>query len=357
MSKAGAVGSGAAGSGASGLGRAAGDQTSGLGRPAGDRTTDERTPLGRTAGGRLFVVATPIGNLGDVTFRAIETLKAVPLVAAEDTRLTRRLFARYGIETRLLSYHARSGHGREVELLEHLRSGQDLALVTDAGTPLVSDPGGELAAAWAGEGGDVVPIPGPSAVLAALVASGLAAPRFSFEGFLPRAGRERRERLTRIADDPRACVVYEAPGRVVATLRDLAGAAGGDRRAAVCRELTKLHEEVVRGPLRELADRASSGSLTLRGEFAIVVEAVTASTGTVRAAGRAPEPAAGPADVRSPGFAPDRTPGLAPDLAADLASGRADVERLVATGLKRAEAVRRVARETGLDRRELYRPG
>jgi 16S rRNA (cytidine1402-2'-O)-methyltransferase len=318
MSKADAVGTGVAGFGAS---------------------------RGRTASGRLFIVATPIGNLGDVTFRAIETLKAVPLVAAEDTRLTRRLFARYGIETRLVSYHARSGHGREVELLEHLRSGQDLALVTDAGTPLVSDPGGELAAAWAGEGGDVVPIPGPSAVLAALVASGLAAPRFSFEGFLPRAGRERRERLARLAADERACVLYEAPGRVVATLRDLAGTAGGDRRAAVCRELTKLHEEVVRGPLRELVDRAATGSLTLRGEFAIVVEAVTTSAGPAPAADRAPAPTSGHPPVR---------PRV---VAADLASGRADVERLVATGLKRAEAVRRVAQETGLDRRQLYRPG
>jgi 16S rRNA (cytidine1402-2'-O)-methyltransferase len=303
------------------------------------------TPRGRSAGGHLLIVATPIGNLGDVTLRAIETLKAAPLVAAEDTRLTRRLFARYGIETRLVSYHARSGHDREVELLEHLRSGQDLALVTDAGTPLVSDPGGELAAAWAGEGGEVVPIPGPSAVLAALVASGLAAPRFSFEGFLPRAGRERRERLARIAADERACIVYEAPGRVAATLRDLAAAAGGDRRAAVCRELTKLHEEVVRGPLRELAERAASGTLTLRGEFAIVVEAMTASAGSAHPADRAIAPAAGLAA------------GHSPDPAARLASGRADVARLVAAGLKRAEAVRRVAQETGLDRRELYRPG
>jgi 16S rRNA (cytidine1402-2'-O)-methyltransferase len=281
------------------------------------------------AGGRLFVVATPIGNLGDVTFRAVEVLRSVPLVAAEDTRLTRRLFARYEIGTRLVSYHARSGAGRELELLEHLRAGHDLALVTDAGTPLISDPGGELASAWAGEGGTVVPIPGASAVLAALVASGLAVPRWAFEGFLPRSGRERRERLARIASDERACVIYEAPSRVPATLVDLAAAAGGERRAAVCRELTKIHEEVVRGPLGELAARAASGGLTLRGEFVIVVEGLTAAASALAHAAAAPS----------------------------MADARAEVERLVASGLKRSDAVRQVAAATGLDRRELYRSG
>ncbi|MGD0017821.1 MAG: 16S rRNA (cytidine(1402)-2'-O)-methyltransferase [Candidatus Limnocylindrales bacterium] len=279
-----------------------------------------------SAAGRLFVVATPIGNLGDVTFRAVEVLRSVPLVAAEDTRLTRRLFARYEIVTHMVSYHARSGRGRELGLLEHLRSGRDLALVTDAGTPLVSDPGGELASAWAAEGGAVVPIPGASAVLAALVASGLSAARWSFEGFLPRSGRERRDRLSRIASDERACVIYEAPSRVPATLAALSAAAGGERRAAVCRELTKLHEEVVRGTLDELAARAAAGGIMLRGEFAIVIEAVTAAA-SVSGAG-----AAGPS----------------------MDEGRANVARLVASGVKRSEAVRRVAAATGLDRRELY---
>jgi 16S rRNA (cytidine1402-2'-O)-methyltransferase len=280
-------------------------------------------------GGQLYVVATPIGNLGDVTYRAIEVLRAVPLVAAEDTRLTRRLFARYGIETHLVSYHARSGPGREAELLAHLRSGRDLALVTDAGTPLVSDPGGELVSAWASEGGRVVPIPGPSAVLAALVASGMAAARWTFEGFLPRSGRERRERLARLAADDRACVIYEAPSRIPATLADLAAAAGTERRVAVCRELTKLHEEVVRGPLGDLAARAAAGGLTLRGEFALVVEAVTAAESAARARADAPT----------------------------MERGRGEVARLVASGMKRSDAVRQVATATGLDRRELYRMG
>ena len=183
------------------------------------------------AGGRLYVVATPIGNLGDVTLRALEVLRSVPLIAAEDTRLSRRLLERNGIETRTISYHARSGPSRLAQLLDHLRSGADLALVTDAGTPLVSDPGGELVATWAAEGGPVVPIPGASSVLAALVASGLAGPRWSFEGFLPRsragaAGADRPDRRRRAGDGavrgagprggdagrPRDCVRRRPPG-------------------------------------------------------------------------------------------------------------------------------------------------
>ena len=168
--------------------------------------------------GTLYVVATPIGNLGDVTLRALEVLRSVPLIAAEDTRHSSRLLARHGITTRTTSYHARSGPGRTMALLDHLRGGADLALVTDAGTPTVSDPGGELVAAWAGEGGPVVPLPGASAVLAAVVGSGVAGPRWSFEGFLPRSGRERRDRVARIAADDRATILYEAPGRVAGTL-------------------------------------------------------------------------------------------------------------------------------------------
>jgi 16S rRNA (cytidine1402-2'-O)-methyltransferase len=282
------------------------------------------------SGGRLFVVATPIGNLGDVTFRAVEVLGSVPLIAAEDTRLSRRLLDRHGISTRMVSYHARSGPGRLAELLAHLRGGADLAVVTDAGTPLVSDPGADLVAAWAAEGGPVVPIPGASSALAALVASGIAGPRWSFEGFLPRSGRERRERLERLAGDERASVLFEAPGRVAATLRDLAEACGPDRRVAVCRELTKLHEEVVRGPLGELAQRARDGELTLRGEFVIVV-------------GARREPAS------------DTDGGSPSDAAAEgVAAALAEVERLVAAGTARGDAARRVAAATGIPRRRLY---
>lgn len=283
------------------------------------------------AAGRLFVVATPIGNLGDVTLRALEVLRDVPLIAAEDTRLSRRLLERHGIGTRMVSYHARSGPGRLAELLDHLRGGADLALVTDAGTPGVSDPGTELIAAWAGEGGEVVPIPGASAVLAAVVASGVAGPRWSFEGFLPRSGRERRERIARIAGDERGSVVYEAPSRVPATLGELAAACGPERPAAVCRELTKLHEEIRRGPLGELAAAAGSGQLLLRGEFVIVVGA-----GEARAA-----------DGRDEGAAA---------AAVTLADALAEVDRLVAGGASRGDAARRVSAATGIPRRRLYEP-
>ena len=277
-----------------------------------------------SGGGRLFVVATPIGNLGDVTFRAVEVLRDVPLIAAEDTRLSRRLLDRHGIATRTISYHARSGPRRAAELLDHLRSGADLALVTDAGTPAVSDPGGELVAAWAAEGGVVVPIPGASAVLAALVASGVAGPRWSFEGFLPRSGRERRDRIARIAADERATVVYEAPGRVAATLLDLAAACGPGRPSAVCRELTKIHEEVVRGGLGDLAEAARSGELTLRGEFVLVV-------------GDRPRDAS-----------------AADASADDIDTALAEVERLVDAGTSRADAARQVSAATGIPRRRLY---
>jgi 16S rRNA (cytidine1402-2'-O)-methyltransferase len=211
-------------------------------------------------------------------------------------------------------------------LLDHLRAGADLALVTDAGTPGVSDPGGELVGAWAAEGGTVVPLPGASAVLAAVVASGVAGPRWAFEGFLPRTGRERRERLARMAADDRSTVLYEAPGRVAATLADLAAVCGDSRPAAVCRELTKLHETIERGSLGDLAARAATGEIPARGEFTLVVGAWP---GAVRPASR--------------------------DVAADaLAAALAEVERLVAEGRGRSQAAREVAATTGLPRRRLY---
>lgn len=281
------------------------------------------------AGGTLYVVATPIGNLGDVTLRALEVLRDVPLIAAEDTRHTRRLLKRHGISTRMTSYHARSGPSRAKALLEHLAGGADLALVTDAGTPAVSDPGTDLVAAWAAAGGRVVPIPGPSAVTAAVSASGLAGPRWSFEGFLPRSGRERRERLERIASDERGTILFEAPGRIGATMRDLAIACGPDRPAAVCRELTKLHESIVRGPLGEMAAAIASGEagggIPARGEFVIVVGAWAADS----------QSSAG-------------------DQVAALEAARREVEALVGSGVARGEAARRVAAATGLPRRRLY---
>lgn len=269
------------------------------------------------------MVATPIGNLGDITLRAIEVLRAVPLVAAEDTRMTRRLWARHGIDTRLVSFHARSAPSRRDELVAHLATGADLALVTDAGTPIVSDPGAELVSAWAARGGRVVPIPGASAVLAALVASGLPADRWAFEGFLPRRGKERRSRLQGICADERTMILFEAPGRTAATLADLAEVCGTERPVALCRELTKLHEDTWRGTLAELAQRAATE--TVRGEVTIVV--------------------AGNSDDA------DGMPTMS------VAKGREDVDRLVSEGMSRSSAAREVAQRTGLPRRDLFRQG
>ncbi len=287
----------------------------------------------------LYVVATPIGNLGDVTLRALEVLRAVPLVAAEDTRLTRRLFARHGVETPLVPFHARNAAARLPALLEHLRRGDDLALVTDAGTPGVSDPGAELAAAWGSEGGTVVPIPGASAVLAAIAGSGVAGPRWGFEGFLPRSGRERRTRLARLAADERGSVLFEAPSRTAATLADLVAACGPDRPGAVCRELTKVHESIVRGTLGELAAAAADGTIPARGEMTIVV-GWWADAGTAAAGGTAG------------GGAVDAVAAADPDER--LAAALAAVEALVAAGTARGDAARRVAAETGIPRRRLY---
>ncbi len=280
---------------------------------------------GPSRGGTLYVVATPIGNMGDITLRALDVLRTVPLVAAEDTRMTRRLWGRYDITTKLVSYHAASPARRHEELLDHLRADRDLALVTDAGTPLVSDPGDNLVDDWISLGGRVVPIPGASAVLAALVASGIPAPRWTFEGFLPRSGRDRRERLARISAADRASVVFEAPGRTKATLVDLARECGGDRVAALCRELTKLHEEVLRAPLGELARRAAEspprGEVTIVVAAAPVVEASEASESAMQDA---------------------------------LEEARGEVDALVGSGLSRAAAARTVALKRGVPRRLIY---
>lgn len=325
-----------AGAGAAGRSGAGGAGPAGAGA---DAAAGGATRPG-AGGGILYVVATPIGNLGDVTLRALETLRAAPLVAAEDTRMTLRLFARHGISTRLVSYHERNAAARTPELLAHLRAGSDLALVTDAGTPLVSDPGADLVAAWTGEGGRAVPIPGPSAVLAAVSVAAVVGPRWSFEGFLPRSGRERRERIARIAADPRATIVFEAPGRLAATLRDLVAACGDDRPAAVCRELTKIHETVVRGGLGALRDAAASGAIPARGEIAIVVGEGSASGGTTGGAERS---AAGRQASTDAGV-----------TRVSLAEARAEVERLVAAGTPRGEAARAVAARAGIPRRALY---
>jgi 16S rRNA (cytidine1402-2'-O)-methyltransferase len=219
--------------------------------------------------GRLFLVGTPIGNLGDMTERAKETLAGVDVVAAEDTRRTGRLLSRFGIKRPLVSLFEGNEARRTAELLTGLREGKDVALVTDAGMPLISDPGHRLVRACVVEGIDVRVVPGPSAVTAALAVSGLPSDRFVFEGFLPRRAGDRRERLRSLADERRTIVVFESPVRLETLLRDVLEELG-DRRMTVARELTKLHEEVVRGRASEVLARIAEAEP--KGEVVVVIE-------------------------------------------------------------------------------------
>jgi 16S rRNA (cytidine1402-2'-O)-methyltransferase len=217
--------------------------------------------------GVLYVVSTPIGNLADITLRAIEVLKACPRIAAEDTRHTKKLFAHLGIGGKHVdALHAHSSERDVDRVVDALRAGESVALVTDAGTPIVSDPGDALVKRAIEAGIRVVPIPGPSAVLAALVASGLGGGGFRFFGFLPREGAPRHEAIARACATPEAVILFESPERTNATLRELADATP-DRPACLARELTKLHEEVVRGTLADLAGARDAW----RGEIVIVL--------------------------------------------------------------------------------------
>lgn len=217
----------------------------------------------------LYVVATPIGNLGDVTIRSLETLAGADVIACEDTRVTHRLLERYGIETPLLPYHDHNGASMRPRLLARLAEGGAVALVSDAGTPLVSDPGFKLVEAVIEAGHRVVPIPGASASLAALVAAGLPTDRFFFEGFLPQKMGARRTRIGEIATIPASLVIYESGPRLAESLADLATGLG-ERPAAVCRELTKTFEEVRRGALPELAAHYEAAGAP-KGEIVIVI--------------------------------------------------------------------------------------
>src|SRR5271167_3242515 len=217
----------------------------------------------------LYLVATPIGNLGDVTLRALETLAGVDVVACEDTRVTRRLFDRYGLTTPLVAYHDHNAETARPKLLARLAAGDAVALVSDAGTPLISDPGFKLVREAQAAGHDVTAVPGASAVMAAVASAGLPTDRFFFEGFLPPREQARRTRLAELAEVPATLVFFETGPRIAAMLHDLA-AVLGDREAAECRELTKLHEEIRRADLGGLARAYDEGAET-RGEFVVVV--------------------------------------------------------------------------------------
>ena len=264
--------------------------------------------------GRLYVVGTPIGNLGDLSERARETLASADLIAAEDTRRTGRLLAHIGVKTRMVSLFEGNERKRVDEVLERLREGATVALVSDAGMPSISDPGFLLLRAAVDAGVEVGVVPGPSAVTAALVVSGLPTERWVFEGFLPRRASDRLARLRALANDPRTVVLFESPLRVVALLRDVLDELG-DRRAALARELTKLHEEVVRGRVSEVL--AAVDASEPRGEIVLVLEGA--------------EP---------------------PD--ADLGELVDEARRLVADGMRKREAAAAVARRRGGSANEIY---
>ena len=218
--------------------------------------------------GRLYVVSTPIGNMGDFSFRAVDVLRSVATVLAEDTRHSRPLLERYDIHTPIAAYHEHNEAKTTPKLVERMAAGEDVALISDAGTPLLSDPGYRLVRSAIDAGIEVIPVPGASALLAGLVASGLTADRFTFFGFLPRKGKERSAALDEIASSPHTAVLYEAPGRVADSLRALADR-GGDRSAVVARELTKKFEELQRGTLESLS--AYYTKTPPRGEVVIVI--------------------------------------------------------------------------------------
>ncbi len=221
--------------------------------------------------GRLYVVATPIGNLGDLSPRARAALSNCALIAAEDTRHTGVLLKAFGIQTPQLSLHDHNEHHRAPEIIEKLQHGASVALVSDAGTPAISDPGFELVRAVAAAGFEIVAIPGPCAAIAALSIGALPTDRFCFEGFLPARGAARRKRLQSLATEARTLVLYEAPHRVRETLEDCAAVFGGERSAMVAREITKMHEMAYRGSLRDLVERAEADPDFTRGEIVLVI--------------------------------------------------------------------------------------
>jgi 16S rRNA (cytidine1402-2'-O)-methyltransferase len=238
----------------------------------GEPTGHDADPAFRALPGTLYVVATPLGNLRDLTLRALDVLATASVIAAEDTRVTAVLLRRYGIATQALSLHAHNESARVATLLRMLEAGKSVALVSDAGTPAISDPGARLVRAVGDAGYPVVPLPGPSALAAAVSAAGLDAEAFAFLGFLPQKAKARRELLAAFADVPAAIVVYEAPHRVRATVADLAAALGADRALVVARELTKTFETITRVPLGEAEEWFAADPNRERGEFVLIVD-------------------------------------------------------------------------------------
>src|SRR5579883_2809747 len=266
--------------------------------------------------GRLYIVSTPIGNLEDITYRAVRILREVDVIACEDTRTTRRLLDHHGIPTRTVSYHEHNEQERARELLDHLERGESIALVSDAGTPLLSDPGYRIVRAAVEAGIAVESIPGPSALLAALVISGLPTDQFHFGGFFPAKQSQRIRLLESLRHEPATLIFYEAPHRILETLADLDSVLG-DREIAVARELTKIHEEVLRGTPASIR-RTLAARDSIRGEFVILIA-------------KAAKPSASETPVEEA------------------------IESLIHAGVSRMDALKTVARERGLSKREIYR--
>ena len=268
--------------------------------------------------GVLYLVPTPIGNLGDISTRMAKTLEEVDFIAAEDTRVSLKLLNHLGIKKPLISYYRHNTESAGPAILNRLLGGENCALVTDAGMPAISDPGEDLVALCAENGVRVIAIPGPCALVTALAISGLPTGRFTFEGFLPMNKKNRKLHLASLAGEERTMIFYEAPHKLTATLEDLAEAFGGERRVSLCRELSKLHEEVVRTTLGEAVEKYAAEPP--KGEFVLVVEAATP-------------------------VAPEEI---------SMEDGVALVRRYREAGLSLKEASRRAAAETGLNRKALY---
>ena len=266
------------------------------------------------AAGKLYIVATPVGNLEDITLRALRTLKEVDLIAAEDTRHSLKLLNHYGIAKPLISYWSEKEKIKAIEILGKLHSGLSVALISDAGTPGISDPGAVLIKRAVEEKIDIIPIPGPSAFISALSVSGLPTDEFTFLGFLPSKGGQRQKRLNELKHETRTLIFYEAPHRLVQALSDMAEILG-ERRAALAKEITKFHEEVLRGTIAEVIQALESRMIA--GEYVIIVE----------------------------GFHKER-------LTIDEAL--CEVNSLMKKGLGRKEAVKMVAEGYGISKKELY---
>ena len=288
----------------------------------------------------LYLVATPIGNLGDITLRALDVLRAAARIACEDTRQTQKLLNHYGITTPTVSCHEHNERVRATELIQEIKAGTAIAVVSDAGMPGISDPGSLLAAQAIAAGVPVIPIPGANAALSALIASGLPTGSFTFLGFLPEKAGARRSRLEDLAAEPRrqpeTLIFYEAPHRILETLSDIDAIFATSPRAAVARELTKLHEEILRGTVAELRQQLAARD-RIRGEFVLLLEA----------------PARSAATLGAPGPSHSGTSEASPQLKESISQ---QVARLQSeAGIDEKEALKRIARSLGQSKSEVYR--